>query len=212
MPAPNRPGRPASPVTLTRVEVNSPAAPPRSGIAAAAGCRRRWSGRSGRCGCAAPPARESAQNPLPSGARGRAAGCRGSIERPKCGIAAGRQPARASRTDRRRDGSPPSVNPQAVLLSSDNINDPLRYDDNPRHWPPLQRPGYALQLQRRRFDVGLGRGTGDGQLIPSLAIYLYGNGNPIVNEQRRLGLRARADRRAGCCIQAAPSSPRPNAA
>ena len=47
----------------------------------------------------------------------------------------------------------------------------------------------GLELECRRLDFVLGCGASDRKLIPPLAIYLYGNGNHIVNEQARLGLR-----------------------
>src|SRR5262245_57952446 len=69
---------------------------------------------------------------------------------------------------------------RAVPASADDIHDPLRHHDHPRHRPSGQSACDGLQLESRRFDFVLGGAASDRKLISPLAIYLYGNGNPIV--------------------------------
>ncbi len=101
---------------------------------------------------------------------------------------------------------------RAGPVSANDIHDPLRHHNHLLDRPAGQRTHHRFQLERRCLDLVLGRSAGDRKLVSPLAIYLYGNGNHIVNEQRLVQPAARADRQAGCCIQAAPSSLPPNAA
>src|SRR5215471_1084895 len=69
-------------------------------------------------------------------------------------------------------------------VSADDIHDPLRHHNYLLDRPTGQGSHYRLQPERRRLDLILASGAGHRQFIPPLAVYLYGNGNHIVNEQR----------------------------
>src|SRR6185503_11578039 len=85
----------------------------------------------------------------------------------------------------------PRTRLRRLKVTRDDIHDPLRHHDHSCHRPSVQSARDGLQLERRRFDFVLVGGASDHKLISPLAIYLYGNGNRIVNEQARLYLRPR---------------------
>ena len=62
---------------------------------------------------------------------------------------------------------------------SDDIHDPLRHHDHLFDRSAGQCARHRFKTQRSGFDLVLGGRAGDRKFIPSLAIYLYGNGNPI---------------------------------
>jgi hypothetical protein len=67
--------------------------------------------------------------------------------------------------------------------SGNDIDDPLWHHDDLFDRAAFYSTLYTYQFQRRRFYIGLRRVALYRQLIPPLTIYLYGNGDGIVNEQ-----------------------------
>ena len=113
---------------------------------------------------------------------------------------------------RERRGKPQGASKRRARRSGDDIDDPLRNDDDLLRGLPVQRPFYRIEGENGSLDFLFSGLAWHGDISPLLAVDLHRQSDRVIDQETGLDFRPGRLRDQGLSDRARPSTPRPDAA